>query len=102
MAENLSKLEFCFITLVEQSVLHIKIDALSFLYIHVFLGYKFCSCLIENRSIFLGVPSRNIRNFSRFSVAGKNFPLCQMCTSVCGDIDIFSEQIRSLKEISRQ
>jgi hypothetical protein len=75
----------------------------AFFFIQVFLGSKFCPSLIDKSS--LRILSCNIRNFSQFSVARKNFPSagCAAAANMtCSDTDIFSKQIRPLKHILPQ
>jgi len=67
---------------------------------HVFLGRKFCPSVINHSS--LRVPPCNIWNFAQFSLARKNCPSARGAATenlVCGDTDICSMQIRSLKRI---
>ena len=64
-------------------------------------GSKFCPLLIGN-NISVGVPSRSIRNFTHFSMAGKNCSSARYATSanlVHSNIDTFSSPIISLKQI---
>ena len=59
-------------------------------YIHAFIGSKFYPSLIDN--ISLRILCHNIRNFTLFSIAGKNSPSCRHATAanlVCRDIYIY-------------
>jgi hypothetical protein len=65
-----------------------------------FLGSKFSSSLIYNGG--REVLSLNIRNCAQFSVAHKDFPSARCATAVNlvrSDIDIFTKQIGSHKQI---
>jgi hypothetical protein len=75
-----------------------NLDALFFR--SCFLRPKFCPSLIDNSS--LRVPPCNIRDFTQFSVVRKNCPSARRATAANmtrSDMDIFSKQIRLLKQI---
>jgi hypothetical protein len=65
-------------------------------YIHAFIGSKFYPSLIDN--ISLRILCHNIRNFTVFSIAGRNCPSCRHAIAanlVCSNIYITTYQICS-------
>ena len=63
-------------------------------YIHDFIGSEFCPSLIDN--ISLRIPCHNIRNFTLFSIAGRNCPSTRHATAanlVRSNIYIYSVKL---------